>query len=208
MMRRQQSQDNFLEAQDEHNQPTEPMPHITPSPFSPGDNAQIPVPQPYERPFPGQEGGNKNTISGVDNRPPGASSYPYLPPTPGMRMPGRPPGGSTSAWPGGSAIPVQARTRHSPLPIFVGMFFITIQLLLLARFVLKIIRWPGSTTWVGLIYSVSNVFVLPFRLLLQNIALPAIFLSTIEISTLLAILVYWLLSRILVHLLKAILYSS
>jgi len=88
------------------------------------------------------------------------------------------------------------------------MFFIAVQLLLLARFVMKLIRWPGSTTWASLIYSVSNVFVLPFRLLLQNIALPAIFLSTIEIYTLLAILVYWLLSRILVHLLKAILYSS
>jgi len=207
MMRRQQSQDNFVD-EDEHNQPTEPMPHIIPSPFSPGDDAQIPVPQPYERPFPSQEGGNKNTISGVDNRPPGASSYPYLPPTPGMRMPGRPPRGSTSAWPGDSVTPVQDRTRHSPLPIFVGMFFIAVQLLLLARFVMKLIRWPGSTTWADLIYSVSNVFVLPFRLLLQNIALPAIFLSTIEIYTLLAILVYWLLSRILVHLLKAILYSS
>src|SRR6266568_2119245 len=124
MMRRQQSQDNFLEAEDEHNQPTEPMPHIF------------------------------------------------------------------------------------PLPIFVGMFFIAVQLLLLARFVLKLIRWPGSTAWAGTIYSVSNVFVLPFHLLLQNVALPAIFLNTIEIYTLLAILTYWLLSRILVRLLKAILYSS
>jgi len=203
-MRKQQSQDSYA---DEHNQPTEPMPHIIPSPFSPGDDAQIPVPQPYERPFPRQDG-SKNTIPGVDNRPPGASSYPYLPPPAGMRMPGRPPGGSTTAWPGGSAAPLQVRTRRNPLPIFVGMFFIAVQLLLLARFVLKLIRWPGSTTWAGLIYSVSNVFVMPFRLLLQNIALPAIFLSTIEINTLLAILVYWLLSRILVHLLKAILYSS
>jgi len=207
MMRRQQSQDNYLEAQDEHNQPTEPMPHIIPSPFSPGDDAQVPVPQPYERPFPGQQGGNKNTISGIDNRPQGASGYPYLPPA-AMRTPGRPPGGSTSPWPAGSGTPVQEGRRHSAFPIFVGMFFIAVQLLLLARFVLKLIRWPGSTTWAGLIYSISNVFVLPFRLLLQNIALPTIFLSTIEIYTLLAILVYWLLSRILVHLLKAILYSS
>jgi len=88
------------------------------------------------------------------------------------------------------------------------MFFIAVQLLLLARFVLKLIRWPGSTVWAGAIYSVSNVFVLPFHLLLQNVALPAIFLNTIEIYTLLAILTYWLLSRILVRLLKAILYSS
>jgi len=204
MMRRQQSQDNFIDAQDEHNQPTEPMPRVSPLPFSPGDEENIPVPQPYERPFPGQQGKN---IPGIDNRPPGASSYPYLPPA-AMRMPGRPPGGTTAPWPASSGTPVQERRRHSPLPIFVGMFFIAVQLLLLARFVLKLVRWPSSTTWAGLIYSISNVFVLPFRLLLQNIALPAIFLSTIEIYTLLAILVYWLLSRILVHLLKAILYSS
>src|SRR6266699_2128772 len=183
MMRRQQSQDNFLEAEDEHNQPTEPMPHIIPSPFPLGDDAQVPVPQPYERPFPSQDG-YKNAIPGVDNRPPGASSYPYLPRGPEMRRQGRPPGGATSLWPGDAVKPVQARGRRSPLPIFVGMFFIAVQLLLLA------------------------LFVLPFHLLLQNVALPAIFLNTIEIYTLLAILTYWLLSRILVRLLKAILYSS
>jgi hypothetical protein len=207
MMRRQQSQDNFLEAADEHNQPTEPMPRIIPSPFPQGDDAQVPVPQPFERPFPNQDG-YKNALPGVDNRSPGASSYPYLPPGPEMRRQGRPPGGATSLWPGDAVKPVQARGRRSPLPIFVGMFFIAVQLLLLARFVLKLIHWPGSTTWAGTIYSVSNVFVLPFHLLLQNVALPAIFLNTIEIYTLLAILTYWLLSRILVRLLKAILYSS
>src|SRR6266480_3399883 len=105
MMRRQQSQDNFVD-EDEHNQPTEPMPHIIPSPFSPGDDAQVPVPQPYEQPFPGQQGG---TISSIDNRAPGASGYPYLPPAPAVRMPGRPPGGSTSPWPAGSGTPLQER---------------------------------------------------------------------------------------------------
>lgn len=197
MMRKQQSQDNFLEAEDEHNQTTEPMPLIIPSPFPPGDDAQVPVPQPYERPFPG-----------VNNRPPGASAYPYLPPAPEARRQGRPPGGATSLWPGDSATTLPARARRNPLPIFVGMFFIAVQLLLLARFVLKLIHWPGSTPWVGTIYRVSNVFVLPFRLLLQNVTLPAIVFNTVEIYTLLAILAYWLFSRILVRLLKAILYSS
>jgi len=207
MMRRQQSQDNFLEAEDEHNQPTEPMPRFIPSPFPPGDDAQVPVPQPYERPFPSQDG-YKNAIPGVGNRPPGASPYPYLPPAPETRKQGRPPGGATSLWPGAAVTPAPARARRSPLPVFVGMFFIAVQLLLLARFVLKLIHWPGSTAWAGAIYSVSNVFILPFHLLLHNVALPAIFLNTIEIYTLLAILTYWLFSRILVHLLKAILYSS
>src|SRR5215472_10132978 len=147
-MRRQQSQDSFLEAEDEHNQPTEPMPHITPSPFLPGDDAQVPVPQPYESPFPSQDG-YKNAIPGVDNRAPGASAYPYLPPAPEARRQGRPPGGATSQWPGASVTPLPAKARRSPLPILVGMFFITVQLLLLARFVLKLVHWPGSTTWVG-----------------------------------------------------------
>jgi hypothetical protein len=42
---------------------------------------------------------------------------------------------------------------------------------------------------------------------LQNVALPIPMPVAIEIYTLLAILPYWLLSRLLVHLLKAILRS-
>jgi hypothetical protein len=75
------------------------------------------------------------------------------------------------------------------------------------RLVLKIIDRPDNVAWVDTIYNTSNVFILPFRLLLQNIALPRIITSAVEVYTLLAILAYWLLSRILVHLLKALLYS-
>jgi hypothetical protein len=52
---------------------------------------------------------------------------------------------------------------------------------------------------------ICGVFVLPFRLLLQNIAVP---ISTaFEIYTLLAILGYGLLSRLLVRFLRALLGS-
>lgn len=202
-MRKQRSQDNFSGEQDEHNQPTEPMPRIVPpssSPTaSPADAVHIPVPQPYERPFPQQNG-----FPGIANRPPEASAYPYLPLAPGVGKQDRPPGGAISTPPGGS---FQSRPRRSPLPILVGIFFIAVQLLLLARLVLKIVDRPGNIAWVDIIYSTSNVFILPFRLLLQNIALPRIITSTVEVYTLLAILAYWLLSRILVRLLKALLYS-
>jgi len=203
MMRKQRPQDNFLGEQDEHDQPTEPMPNIVPSSSSPTASPagalHIPVPQPDERPFPQQ-----NAFPGIANRPPEAFVYPYLPPTPEVRGQERPPGGATPASSGGS---FQSRPRRNPLPILVGIFFIAVQLLLLVRLVLKIIGKPDNVPWVDIIYNTSNVFVLPFQLLLQNVGLPCMITSTIEVYTLLAILAYWLLSRLLVRVLKALLYS-
>ena len=199
-MRKQQSQDNSLREQDEHNQPTEPMPRIVPpssSPAAPTDAIDIPVPQPYERPFP-------NAFPGSANRPPETFAYPYLPPAPGVGKQDRPPGGAIPTSPDNA---FRSRPRRSPLPILVGIFFIAVQLLLIVRLVLKIIGKPDNAAWVDIIYNTSNAFILPFRSLLQNIALPGSITSTGEVYTLLAILTYWLLSRILVRLLKALLYS-
>ena len=91
------------------------------------------------------------------------------------------------------------------MPILVGMFFVAVQLLLLVRFVLKLFVISEDTTCVAIIYTISSLFVLPFSLLSQNVALPIP--TSIELFTLLAILIYGLLSRILVHLLKAVLHS-
>lgn len=86
-----------------------------------------------------------------------------------------------------------------------GVFFVGIQLLLLVRFVLKLIGLSTSMTWGGVVDVICGVFVLPFRLLLQNIAVP---ISTaFEMYTLLAILAYGLLSRLLVRFLRALLGS-
>ncbi|HEV7236867.1 MAG TPA: hypothetical protein VGN15_11835, partial [Ktedonobacteraceae bacterium] len=63
--------------------------------------------------------------------------------------------------------------------------------------------FSGNVPWTGIIYAISGVFVLPFRLLLANINFPIP--NTLEIYTLIAILVYGLLSRLIVRLLKAIL---
>ncbi len=208
-MGEQQPKDSFLDELDEHDQPTEPMLPTIPSPFSPtaasGDTF-IPAPQPYERPFP-QQGKTIVPDPGLNGRSPGTPVYPQLPPVRATGGWGRPAGGRVPVTPVGAEPPIQAPPRRSPWPILVGLFFITVQLLLLVRFVLKIINWPASTTWVGIVYNVSSVFVRPFQLLLQNVALPIPIPGAIEIYTLLAVLSYWLLSRLLVRLLKAILHS-
>lgn len=104
--------------------------------------------------------------------------------------------------------PAQKPPRPSVFPGLVGVFFVAVQLLLLLRFVLQLFVQPGSrlTLWEGIFYSVSSVFLLPFRLLLQNIPLPAVIGSQLSgsLTILVAILMYGLLSRILVRFLKAL----
>jgi len=91
----------------------------------------------------------------------------------------------------------------------VGLLFVLVQLLLLVRVVLLLLGQPSSIWWVGLIYSISSVFVLPFRLLLQNVNVPLIAGTELYnyLLVLLAILLYGLISRILVRFLKALLHS-
>ena len=189
-MRRQQPQDSFpIDEIDEHDQPTEPMMPIVIAPFAPtqaNGNAQ-PAAYPYLQPAPTKKK-RRN-----DQRPPGGALvspissvspvYPVLPARPAK----------------------QARPRQSSIPAFVGLLFVMVQLLLLVRFMLKLLSIPGNAGWVSIIYAVSGLFVFPFRLLLQNLALSLP--VSVEVFTLLAILVYGLFSRILVRFLKALLNS-
>jgi hypothetical protein len=101
------------------------------------------------------------------------------------------------------------RSRRSSFPALVGLLFVLVQLLLLVRVVLLLLGQPSSISWVGLIYSISSVFVLPFRLLLQNVNIPLIAGTELYnyLLVLLAILLYGLISRILVRFLKALLHS-
>jgi hypothetical protein len=105
----------------------------------------------------------------------------------------------------GKADRPQTQVKQSAVPLYAGAFFVGIQLLLLVCFLLRLISLSGSNVLVGVIYAVSALFVLPFHLLLQITGLPGI--SGLEIDTLLAILIYGLLSRILVRFLKALLNS-
>ncbi len=212
----QQPQENYYEDIDQHEAPTEPMVLILPS-SSPSSvtvpNGEptvggygIPVPTPHERPFPYQDVPQYPSQGAF-----GSSQtpvYPVLPPVPQHTKKGKRPAGSAApGYPVRVPTPVantQARRRSSSLPNLVGVFFVLVQLLLLVRFVLRLLNIAGSIVWVGLIYTISGVFVLPFRLLFQNINI--LIPNALEIYTLIAILVYGLFSRLIVRLFKALLH--
>lgn len=229
MMRWQVPQNNGADEIDEHDLPTEPIPYDVASPSSSnvsnGANPSyydemFPAPQPVEQPFPRQyvpgmsQQGVPGQIPGAGNYPvlpsparmPGAGSYPVVPP----RAPTFPK--SKGKHGAGDATPVSADQaakkasarvrRNSRAPMWVGLFFVAVQLLLLIRFVLVIIHGP-DTIWVELVFGLSTLFVWPFRALLAQVSLP--FPVWPEVYTLLAILLYGMLSRILVRFLKAIL---
>jgi hypothetical protein len=123
-------------------------------------------------------------------------TYPVLPPAPTISQ------GSGAA---------NALTPNNPLrsfwlrrrltPVGVGLSFVAVQVLLLIRFVLKLVAISvGSHAWVSSVYGISDVFLWPFTALLARFSLPL--LSNIELYTLLAIVVYSFISRIVVHILK------
>ncbi|MEO8971476.1 MAG: hypothetical protein ABI406_07755 [Ktedonobacteraceae bacterium] len=198
MMRRQQRQpqeDSSFAEIDEHDQPTEPMMPVVIAPFAP------------------------TQVNGASQ----PAAYPYLPSAPvkNKKQNGHRPAGGAAAsspaqnYPASPVSPVypvlsvrsakQAQPRQSPIPAFVGLFFVLVQLLLLVRFMLKLLNVSGNAKWLSLVYDVSNLFVFPFRLLFQSTALSLP--VSVELYTLLAILVYGLFSRIFVRFLKALLNS-
>lgn len=197
---------------DEHDQPTEPMPYFPPPQLAPTlpagiapvDEPTLPVPGPYEQPFPQQYAPGVQ-LPAPPYSPDPARPYPYLPPAPDKRKgkKNRSDAEASPDQPVQKARPsLSMRIMRRSGPTLVGMFFVAMQLLLLARIVLKILGQPGSDLWVGTVYTLSDVCVLPVYALLQQIHLT---LPFAEMYTLLAILLYGLLSRILVRGLKALL---
>jgi hypothetical protein len=85
------------------------------------------------------------------------------------------------------------------------MFFVAVQFLLLISFVARLFNLASE--WLQVIYAISTLLLLPFRLLFEHVTLPLSSTLGVEMYTLLAILVYGLLSRLLVHLLKLLLHS-
>jgi hypothetical protein len=189
------SQKKGVEPVDEHNQPTEPIDFaVSPvSPYAPtatGDNpATIPVPN---RPF-----------SPQPPQAPLIGAYPYLPPTP-TRQGGYDGYAGNAPMPPGGSVSTNTKRRRV-FPVLVGLFFVVIQLVLLARFVLTIATQWNDIAWVSIFYSVTALLIWPVQALLQQFSMPLA--ASVEISTLLAILAYGLLSRILVRCLKLILRS-
>ena len=206
--------DEYFQELDEHNAPTEPLntfhPLSNPAGIPAGEpfvfDEAVPVPTPYERPFPALDDAPANPYP----RLPATPVYPVLPPLPASaknKKRQRPAGGASPVYPAVPSKPMQqAQTKPSSIPSFVGIFFVAVQLLLLIRFVLKLMGLQDDVSWVALVYAISNLFVLPFRLILHNLHnIPLPIPTSLELYTLLAILIYGLLSRILVRVLKAIL---
>lgn len=83
-----------------------------------------------------------------------------------------------------------------------AIFFIVVQSLLLARFLIHSILPVSTAVWVNGIVTISGIFDFPFHLLFQWLALPIP--GGIELYTLIAIFCYGLLSRLIARLYKAI----
>lgn len=220
MMNGSQPKDEYSHEFDEHNAPTEPLRLFYPPAGSAGvademwmkvgPDGALPAPTPVEHPFP-----RLNIIPASPSyQSPAAPVYPALPSIPAShrRKKGQlPPEDAYPNYPFYPPQPVQPAAprarhrRHSAIPSLVGLFFVAVQLLLLLRFLLTLINIQGNADWVTIVYSISSIFVLPIRLIIsQHITLP--FPIPVELYTLIAVLAYGLLSRILVSILKAILY--
>ncbi len=210
-MQKQQPQDKRFEQMSDYEQPTEPMSQVILSPYSSTipessiDEKDIPAPQLDERPFPKQ---SANPVDAFHRLPASPPMYPVLPPAPVESLNGRPPGGVLPGIP--PRVPDKAAPRkphRSSFPVFVGFFFVIVEILLLLRLLFLLSGTSGSNVWVGLVNTLSGIFVLPFRLLLENVKIPLLYGSELynDLLIVFALLMYVILSRILVRFLKAVL---
>jgi hypothetical protein len=145
---------------------------------------------------------------------PPANVYPYLPPAPyqsgkAAYEPKPQKHRPTPQWePEDQPVRRSRRRGRSPIPALVGFFFVIAQLLLLASFVLRIVPLSNTPWWVILIEACSDALIQPLLLIqpvsafLQQLNLSSTFVT--EIYTLLAILVYGVLARVVVSILKVI----
>jgi hypothetical protein len=212
MLRWRRPQNKSTQELNEHNEPTEPLFPAVGATVSGGDIAPteevLPAPQSPAQPFPQQQ------VQGAPQQywpalPPANAVYPVLPPA-SVIQPGYQPAGSAGTIgtrrPEKVQTPVQAvRLRRSPIPLFVGIFFVAVQFLLLISFVARLFNL--ASPWLEVIYAISTLLLLPFRLLFEQVSLPLSLTIGVEMYTLLAVLVYGLASRLLVHLLKLLLHS-
>jgi hypothetical protein len=200
----QQPQENRFEHMNEFEQPTEPMSQVFLSPFFaptyqsgvPSDQKGVPAPQLDERPFP------KSAIAPVD-------VFNYPADSLERYDVGRPRGTKQHLNPGKDKAFAPRQPGNSSFPIVVGMFFVTVELFLLLRLVFVLVGLTDTNGWVGLVNTISTVFLLPFWLLLQNVKVPLISGTELysDLLIVFALFAYGLLSRVLVRFLKAVLNS-
>jgi hypothetical protein len=205
MQRWRQSQKKNADEPDEHSAPTEPLLPVVedsvPAGEIPPTEKLLPAPLSHEQTFPQQQAQDGTQLQGPSS-PPAVPVYPVLPPAPSIQQGHRPVGSAPAVQPQKAMASTQ-----SPIPLFVGIFFVAVQFLLLINFIARLISLPSYQQWLGVIYGISSIFLLPFRLLFEHVTLPFSLTIGVEVYTLLAILVYGLLSRLLVRLLKVLLRS-
>lgn len=184
---------------DEHSEPTEPLPPLVlpKVPLTIADEETQPLAPPI-----------MPTAPALVVLPPVKAPLPLSPNAPPVQQyPYEPPNSTTQK---GEKLPVEAtppRRQSKLIPLSVGMCFVIVQLLLVLRLVQQIISGFLPNTWLNTVQGVSDLFVLPFYVLLQKL-LPSLSLNAwlyTVLAIVLAIIVYGLVSRLIVHLLKILL---
>jgi len=187
----------------DYNDTTEPVERVVlPPPAAPNyagsglypDAWAVPAPQTATRPFPQ---GTAPDYS-YDQSPP-VVPYPVLPPPKKYR--GQPPGGAAPFY------QPARKFRRSPVPGLVGFGLLLVQLALLARVVCMMLNVQPASPWLALLFAASDLFVGPVRWLAANVNLSVLAGTQLllYLEFLLAVLMYGLVSRLLVRLLKALL---
>ncbi|GAC1358557.1 MAG: hypothetical protein PVS3B1_02210 [Ktedonobacteraceae bacterium] len=186
---------------DDHDLPTEPVPRMAQAPEM--DTLPVTPQQPI-------------TLGPFDQSPsypappnaPKFDVYPYhqSPATP-QPYPLKPQPAVPVAPAKNPALPARQTQRDNPfylgfIPLCIGLFFVCLQILLLTRFVLRLLGIVEGVSWVNTVYALCDIILLPFQTLLPPLQLPAIISTRVELYTLLAVLVYGMLSRLIVRLLK------
>ena len=96
-------------------------------------------------------------------------------------------------------------TSFQTIEYLVYFFFGALEVLLLFRLILKIAGASFSNTFVGLVYGITGIFILPFQGIFHNSSSQGIETGSVfEPSTLVAILVYAVLAVGVVKLLRIV----
>jgi hypothetical protein len=185
---------------DEYSMPTEPLPDFPAMFFPPSDysgpgEGRIHAPfTPYQdpqRPLP--------VYPYIQNPSPDVDRYPSLSATPPSTN-----YGVSHA----ENIRTHLTRRKRFIPACIGLFFFCVQSLLIVRFGVIFLNLSPTVTWVSIVSVVSAIFVLPFQVIWSQIPVVGSLVPTnIEVYTLVAILIYGVLSRLLVGIIKVLLKS-
>ena len=204
-MRKKQAQNKPFQPSD-YNEPTEPLevielPFYGDPSYVMGDGfsvaTTVPATQPALRLPP------TDVLPAYPEHQPYPAAYPVLPPLPRKKYRGSPPGGYT---PLPERAPARRRWR-SPLPGFVRLLFVLVQLVLLARVVCLLFGVQSNTLWLTVLFAAGDLFVQPVSALAANINLSLLAGTQLllYLEFLVAILAYGLFSRLLALLLRALL---